>query len=96
MSDSLATSASPSPAESGKGRGSGRKSGSSTHKPGTLVKHGAWWWAIPGVAAVASIHYVATFIGAAYAFTDFTGLGDANFVGLDNFGRIGGDFAVTQ
>ena len=94
MSDSLAKDAPTSPAESGKGRGSGRKPGSSTHKHGSLVKHGAWWWALPGVAAVASIHYIATFIGASYAFTDFSGIGEANWVGFDNFARIGADFEV--
>ena len=31
--------------------------------------------------------YVTTASGAFYAFTDWTGIGDFNFVGLDNFRR---------
>ncbi len=34
------------------------------------------------------IHYLATAGGAFYAFTDWTGIGDFNFIGLDNFQRI--------
>jgi raffinose/stachyose/melibiose transport system permease protein len=60
----------------------------------SLVKHGSWWWALPGLAAVASIHYIATFLGGSYSFTDFTGLGDANWVGLENYNRIFSDFEV--
>ncbi len=56
--------------------------------------HGSWWWAFPGLAAVIAVHYIATFLGAGYAFTDFTGIGDANWVGLDNFGRILQDYEV--
>lgn len=95
MAGSLAEVAPTSPAEPGNGRGSRRKSGSSTPKPRrSLVTYGSWWWALPGLAAVASVHYIATFIGASYAFTDFNGLGGANWVGLDNFNRISADFAV--
>ena len=32
--------------------------------------------------------YVTTASGAFYAFTDWTGIGDFNFVGLDNFAKI--------
>ena len=34
------------------------------------------------------IHYIATAGGAFYAFTDWTGIGDFDFIGLDNFVRI--------
>jgi raffinose/stachyose/melibiose transport system permease protein len=37
---------------------------------------------------VLAIHYIATAGGAFYAFTDWTGIGDFNFIGLDNFKRI--------
>jgi raffinose/stachyose/melibiose transport system permease protein len=37
---------------------------------------------------VLAVHYVATVSGAYYAFTDWTGVGDYDFVGLDNFRRI--------
>jgi raffinose/stachyose/melibiose transport system permease protein len=40
------------------------------------------------------VHYVATAGGAFYAFTDWTGLGDFNFIGLDNFRRIFEDPAL--
>lgn len=53
-----------------------------------LISYGRWWWALPAVAAVLLVHYVATAGGAFYAFTDWTGVGDFDFVGLDNFQRI--------
>jgi raffinose/stachyose/melibiose transport system permease protein len=40
------------------------------------------------VALVLLVHYVATAGGAFYAFTDWTGIGDFSFIGLDNFKRI--------
>jgi raffinose/stachyose/melibiose transport system permease protein len=60
-----------------------------------MVVHGSWWWAFPGLAAVLAVHYVATMLGAGYAFTDFTGIGDAQWVGLDNFYRILDDYEVV-
>ena len=53
-----------------------------------LISYGRWWWALPAILMVLLIHYVATAGGALYAFTDWTGIGDFNFVGLDNFRRI--------
>jgi raffinose/stachyose/melibiose transport system permease protein len=53
-----------------------------------LVAYGRWWWALPAVVAVLLIHYLATAGGAFYAFTDWTGVGGFDFVGLDNFRRI--------
>jgi raffinose/stachyose/melibiose transport system permease protein len=53
-----------------------------------LISYGRWWWALPAIVMVLLIHYVATAGGAFYAFTDWTGIGDFNFVGLDNFVRI--------
>jgi len=40
------------------------------------------------------IHYIATAGGAFYAFTNWTGIGDFDFVGLDNFTRIFEDPAL--
>lgn len=57
-------------------------------RPRPLISYGHWWWALPAVAMVLLVHYVATAGGAFYAFTDWTGLGDFNFVGIDNFRRI--------
>ena len=59
-----------------------------------LIRYGYWWWALPAVAMVLLIHYVATAGGAFYAFTDWTGIGDFNFIGLDNFERIFEDPAL--
>lgn len=53
-----------------------------------LISYGRWWWALPAVVAVLAVHYVATAGGAVYAFTDWTGIGDFDFVGLDNFRQI--------
>jgi len=53
-----------------------------------LVRYGYWWWALPAILMVLAIHYIATAGGAFYAFTDWTGIGDFNFIGLENFQRI--------
>jgi raffinose/stachyose/melibiose transport system permease protein len=53
-----------------------------------LIQYGHWWWALPAVVMVLLIHYIATAGGAFYAFTDYTGIGDYNFIGLENFQRI--------
>ena len=49
---------------------------------------GRWWWALPGVVLMLALIYFTTASGAFYAFTDWTGIGDFNFVGLDNFAKI--------
>ena len=59
-----------------------------------LISYGHWWWALPAVLMVLLIHYIATAGGAFYAFTNWTGLGDFEFVGLDNFTRIFEDPAL--
>ncbi len=94
MSGSLEKTATTSPKKSGLNRGPGRKPGASALKHKSLVVHGAWWWAFPGLAAVLSVHYVATFLGASYAFTDFSGIGEANFTGVENFVRLFSDYEV--
>lgn len=53
-----------------------------------LVTYGHWWWALPAIVLVIGIHYVATLTGGFFAFTNWTGLGDFDFIGLDNFVRI--------
>lgn len=68
----------------------GRKPGLSSRRKRTVV-FGSWLWALPSLTAVFFIHYVATYIGGTYAFTDFNGISDANWVGFDNFLRIGTD-----
>jgi raffinose/stachyose/melibiose transport system permease protein len=71
--------------------------GGGTSRPqrsGSLIRYGYWWWALPAVVMVVAIHYVATAGGAFYAFTNWTGIGDFDFVGLDNFRRIFDDPAL--
>lgn len=56
-----------------------------------LISYGHWWWALPAVVLVIAVHYAATLIGGFFAFTNWTGLGDWEFIGLQNFERIFGD-----
>jgi raffinose/stachyose/melibiose transport system permease protein len=53
-----------------------------------LISYGHWWWALPAIVLVIAVHYAATLTGGFFAFTNWTGLGDWEFVGLDNFVRI--------
>jgi len=71
----------------GTGKGSGRRSGPRIPNS-RLVKHGYWWWALPALTAIFSVHYVATLIGAFFSFTDYQGYGTFNMVGFDNYARI--------
>jgi raffinose/stachyose/melibiose transport system permease protein len=54
-------------------------------RPGGRVP---WLWVVPAVAVVLAFRYVATGAGTWYAFTDWDGLSDATWVGLDNFRKI--------
>ena len=54
-------------------------------RPGGSVP---WLWVVPAVAVVLAFRYVATGAGTWYAFTDWDGLSDATWVGLDNFRQI--------
>jgi raffinose/stachyose/melibiose transport system permease protein len=56
--------------------------------PRPLIQFGHWWWALPAIVFVIGVHYVATLTGGFFAFTDWTGLGDWNFIGFENFERI--------
>jgi raffinose/stachyose/melibiose transport system permease protein len=56
-----------------------------------LISYGHWWWALPAVVFVIGVHYVATLTGGFFAFTNWTGLGDWEFIGVDNFVRIFND-----
>lgn len=68
-------------------RQSPQRRGGTPRRPG-LLKFGHWWWALPGVVLVIGIHYVATSVGGFFAFTDWTGLGAFEFLGLENFAKI--------
>jgi raffinose/stachyose/melibiose transport system permease protein len=52
------------------------------------IAHGHWWWALPAVVLMVTTIYLSTATGAFYAFTDWTGAGPFNFVGLSNFTRV--------
>jgi raffinose/stachyose/melibiose transport system permease protein len=56
-----------------------------------LLGFGPWWWALPGILIVLAIHYVATSVGGFFAFTNWSGIGSFEFVGLDNFIKIFSD-----
>jgi raffinose/stachyose/melibiose transport system permease protein len=80
----------PSPAPAGATR-SRKKRGS---KGGSAIKFGSWWWTLPAIVFVLLIHYGATAAGGFYAFTDWKGIGDWNWVGLENFRRIADEGAL--
>jgi raffinose/stachyose/melibiose transport system permease protein len=52
------------------------------------IGYGRWWWALPAVVLMLALIYATTASGAFYAFTDWAGIGDFDFVGLDNFTKI--------
>jgi raffinose/stachyose/melibiose transport system permease protein len=55
---------------------------------------GSWWWTVPALTFVLLLHYGATLAGGFYAFTDWAGIGDWNWIGLDNFRQIGAEGAL--
>jgi raffinose/stachyose/melibiose transport system permease protein len=55
------------------------------------LKLGHWWWAVPGILMVAAVHYAATGVGASFAFTNWSGIGSFEWIGLRNFQRIFSD-----
>jgi len=57
-------------------------------EPRRLIRFGSWWWALPAITLMVGAIYLATATGAFYAFTNWKGLGDFDFAGLDNFARI--------
>jgi raffinose/stachyose/melibiose transport system permease protein len=57
----------------------------------SLLRLGHWWWALPGILLVLAVHYAATGVGASFAFTNWTGIGSFDWIGLRNFQRIFAD-----
>lgn len=53
-----------------------------------LVRYGYWWWTLPAVALTGTVIYLATAAGAFYAFTNWTGIGPFDFVGVTNFVNV--------
>lgn len=70
--------------------GRAQRRAAAPRRPG-LLKFGHWWWALPGIVLVIAIHYVATTVGGFFAFTDWSGIGAFNWIGVDNFVKIFGD-----
>jgi len=52
------------------------------------VGYGYWWWVLPALVLTGAVIYLATATGAFYAFTDWTGIGSYNFVGVSNFVKV--------
>jgi raffinose/stachyose/melibiose transport system permease protein len=53
-----------------------------------LVGYGYWWWTVPALVLTGTVIYLATASGAFYAFTNWTGIGPYNFVGVSNFVKV--------
>lgn len=70
------------------GQGRGAASGTRRSGHGYRIHYGHWWWALPPVVMVLLASYLTTVAGAWYSFTDWSGLGAWNFVGLSNFQEI--------
>jgi raffinose/stachyose/melibiose transport system permease protein len=73
------------PAEDGAVPTPGRRE---TRQKTYKIGYGRWWWALPAVVLMLALIYATTATGAFYAFTDWAGIGDFTFVGLDNFKKI--------
>lgn len=52
------------------------------------VKLGSWWWALPALVLMLVVIYATTIAGGFFAFTNWSGLGPFDFVGLANFVKI--------
>ena len=48
---------------------------------------GSWAWVIPAALLVFVVHYVSVGAGGVFAFTNWTGIGSFEWVGIDNFVR---------
>ncbi|MFC0681560.1 carbohydrate ABC transporter permease [Lysobacter korlensis] len=80
------------PAEPPTGAGLARSRGP-RRRP--VLSYGSWWWALPSLTFVFLIHYLATIFGGFYAFTDYSGIGGFNWIGVENFVRIFQDPAMV-
>lgn len=54
----------------------------------SLIRYGHGWWALPAVIAIGAALYGATAVGGFFAFTDWSGIGAFQLVGVSNFLRI--------
>src|SRR5690348_9180278 len=53
-----------------------------------LVGYGYWWWVLPALVLTGTVIYLATAAGAFYAFTNWSGIGPYEFVGVSNFVKV--------
>jgi raffinose/stachyose/melibiose transport system permease protein len=53
-----------------------------------LVHYGYWWWTLPALVLTGTVIYLSTAAGAFYAFTNWSGIGPFNFVGVSNFVKV--------
>lgn len=58
------------------------------HRKPYRVKLGGWWWALPALVLMLIVIYATTVAGGFFAFTNWSGLGPFDFVGLQNFVKI--------
>jgi len=58
------------------------------HTKAYRVRLGSWWWALPALVLTLIVIYVTTVTGGFFAFTNWSGLGPFDFVGLQNFVKI--------
>lgn len=52
------------------------------------VRFASWWWALPALVLVLVVIYASTVAGGFFAFTNWSGVGAFDFVGLQNFVKI--------
>lgn len=53
-----------------------------------LIGYGYWWWVLPALVLSGAVIYFATAAGAFYAFTNWSGIGPYEFVGVSNFVKV--------
>ncbi|WP_231563021.1 carbohydrate ABC transporter permease [Microbacterium mangrovi] len=69
--------------------GSGRRISRRTPRTRSYhVRLGSLWWALPALVLMLLVIYVSTVAGGFFAFTNWTGIGSFDFVGIQNFVKI--------
>lgn len=69
-------------------RGPGRTPRRTVRVKAYQVRLGSWWWALPALVLMVIVIYVTTIAGGFFAFTNWTGLGAFDFIGIQNFVKI--------
>ncbi|MCM0616827.1 sugar ABC transporter permease [Paenarthrobacter sp. TYUT067] len=52
------------------------------------IRYASWWWTLPAVLIIVTMHYVSVGVGGFFSFTNYKGFGSFKFVGLDNFVKV--------